>query len=95
MCKEINTNISLNMESVLGILACLLTFLYAYLPVCIPLCLCTCVCARTPVCMVRSVPVYSSHLYVCMYGSYVCMCLSMYGTFHTALLLCELFVFTT
>jgi hypothetical protein len=66
-----------------------------HFPVLVYVCVYVCVCARTPVRMVRSVPVYSSHLYVFMYGTYVCMCLYMYGIFHTALLLCDLFVTTT
>jgi len=66
------------MESVSGILAYQLTFVYAYLCVSISLCSFTCVYARTPVHMVRFVPVYSSHLYVCMYGTYVCMCVFFY-----------------
>jgi len=82
------------MENVSGIFTCLLTFLYSDLCVSIFLCSCSCVFARTPVRMVSSVPVYSFYLYVCMYGTYVCMCLC-YGTFHKALLLCDLFVTTT
>ena len=53
-------------------------FICLHFPVLVDMCVCVCVCAHTPVRTVRSVPVYSSHLYVCIYGTYVRICLSMY-----------------
>jgi len=58
-------------------------FMCLHFLVLVEVCVCVCVRARarvrvhTPVLLVRSVPVYSSHLYVCMYGTNVCACLCM------------------
>jgi len=56
---------------------------FTYLCVCISLCsltcVCVCVCVPTRLCVRLGLFLYIRRiLYVCMYGTYVCICLSMY-----------------